>query len=152
MFYIPANLYPIATLPIGLTPTRYTVLEGVIDLAKAGLLGLALLVFTASFAIPFLKLIGLSYCLSSILRKSPRRLVLKTRIYRVVEEIGRWSMVDPFVIACFVPVMHYNNLIYGRAEAAAPAFATVVVLTMIAARMFDPRVMWDVAARARKPA
>ena len=152
LFYIPANLFPIATLPIGLTPTRYTVLQGVIDLAQAGLLGLALLVFTASFAIPFLKLIGLSYCLASILRRSPRRLVFKTRIYRVVEEIGRWSMVDPFVIACFVPVMHYNNLIYGRAEAAAPAFATVVVLTMIAARMFDPRVMWDVAARVRKAA
>ncbi len=149
LFYIPANLFPIATLPIGLTPTRYTVLEGVIDLAKAGLLGLAVLVFTASFAIPFLKLIGLSYCVSSVIRRSPHRLVFKTRIYRLVEEIGRWSMVDPFVIACFVPVMRYNNLIYGRAEAAAPAFATVVVLTMVAARMFDPRTMWDAAATGR---
>jgi paraquat-inducible protein A len=53
------------------------------------------------------------------------------------------------VIACFVPVMKYNNLIYARAEPAAPAFATVVVLTMIAARAFDPRLMWDAALRAR---
>ena len=149
LLYIPANLFPIATLPIGITPTRYTVLEGVLDLAKAGLLGLAVLVFTASFAIPFLKLIGLSYCVLSVVRRSPRRLVFKTRVYRVVEEIGRWSMVDPFVIACFVPVMRYNNFIYGRAEAAAPAFAGVVVLTMIAARLFDPRRMWDAALAPR---
>ena len=149
LLYIPANLLPIATLPIGLTPTKYTVLEGVIDLVKAGLAGLALLVFTASFAIPFLKLAGLGYCVASVMRRSGRRLVFKTRVYRVVEEIGRWSMVDPFVIACFVPVMRYNTFIYGRAEPAAPAFAGVVVLTMLAARLFDPRAMWDAAARGR---
>lgn len=149
LLYIPANVLPMATLPIGLTPTKYTVLEGVLDLAKAGLLGLALLVFTASFAIPFLKLAGLSYCVASVVRRSGRRLVLKTRIYRVVEEIGRWSMVDPFVIACFVPVMRYNNFIYGRAEPAAQAFTGVVVLTMLGARLFDPRAMWDAAAASR---
>jgi paraquat-inducible protein A len=145
ILYIPANLFPIATLPIGLAPTKYNVLQGVIDLAQAHLFGLALLVFTASFAIPLLKLIGLTYCLVSVIRRSRQRLVLKTRVYRIVEEIGRWSMVDPFVIACFVPVMQYNALIYGRAEPAAPAFATVVILTMIAARAFDPRLMWDAA-------
>jgi len=81
--------------------------------------------------------------------------VLKTRVYKIVEEIGRWSMVDPFVIACFVPVMQYNNFIYGRAEPAAPAFAAVVILTMIAARTFDPRLMWDAAGQrafSRSPA
>ncbi len=145
LLYIPANLFPIATLPIGLHPTQYTVLQGVLDLGQAGLWGLALLVFCASFAIPFLKLAGIGYCLLSVFRKSRRRLVAKTRIYQAVEEVGRWSMVDPFVIACFVPVMHYNTFIYGRAEPAAPAFAGVVILTMIAARMFDPRLMWDAA-------
>jgi paraquat-inducible protein A len=148
LLYLPANLYPLATLPIGVTPTKYTVLEGVIDLTQAHLLGLALLVFCASFAIPFLKLAGIGWCLSSVLRRSPRRLRMKTRLYQIVEEIGRWSMVDPFVIACFVPVMQYNSLIYGRAEPAATPFAAVVVLTMLATRAFDPRLMWD-AARAR---
>ena len=143
LFYIPANLLPLATLPIGLTPTRYTVLQGVIDLAQAHLIGLALLVFCASFAIPFLKLAGLGWCLTSVLRRSDRRLRAKTRLFHIVEEIGRWSMVDPFVIACFVPVMQYNALIYGRAEPAATPFAMVVVLTMIATRCFDPRLMWD---------
>ena len=150
LFYIPANLLPLATLPIGLTPTRYTVLQGVIDLGQAHLFGLALLVFCASFAIPFLKLVGLGWCLASVLRRSSTRLRAKTRLYRVVEEIGRWSMVDPFVIACFVPVMQYNALIYGRAEAAATPFALVVVLTIVAARCFDPRIMWDAARQGRR--
>lgn len=147
ILYVPANLYPIATLPIGLTPTRYTVLEGVKDLVQARLLGLAALVFTASFAIPFAKLAGLGVCVAAVLRPSPRGLRAKTRLYRVVEEIGRWSMVDPFVIACFVPVTQYNALLYGRAEIAAPFFTAVVVLTMVAADQFDPRLMWDAARR-----
>ncbi len=148
LFYIPANLLPLATLPIGLTPTRYTVLQGVIDLAQAHLIGLAALVFCASFAIPLLKLVGLSWCIVSVLRRSSRKLRFKTRLYRVVEEVGRWSMVDPFVIACFVPVMQYNALIYGRAEAAATPFTLVVVCTIVAARCFDPRRMWDAAGAA----
>ena len=149
LFYLPANLLPLATLPIGITPTKYTVLQGVIDLAQAHLFGLALLVFCASFAIPFLKLAGLGWCVLSVLRRSDKGLRTKTRLYHVVEEIGRWSMVDPFVIACFVPVMQYNALIYGRAEAAATPFALVVVLTMTATRCFDPRLMWDAARRPR---
>ncbi len=148
IFYVPANLYPIATLPIGLTPTRYTVLEGVGDLIQAKLLGLAALVFTASFAIPVLKLLGIAVCVASVLRRSPSHLRLKTRLYGVVEEIGRWSMVDPFVIACFTPVTQYNALLHGRADAAAPCFTAVVVLTIFAAQQFDPRLMWD-AARSR---
>lgn len=147
LLYIPANIYPLATLPIHYKPTTYTVLEGVIELAQAGLWDLAILVFTASFAIPFLKLVGLAWCISSVLRRSDRRLVAKTRTYRVVEEIGRWSMVDPFVIGAFVPVMNYNSLVYGRAEAAAVPFTAVVVLTIISAKTFDPRLMWDAARK-----
>ena len=147
LLYIPANLWPIATLPINYQPLKYTVFGGVVDLVTAGLIPLALLVFTASFAIPILKLAGLGWCIASVLRRSDRHLVAKTRTYRAVEEIGRWSMVDPFVIACFVPVMHYNSLIYGRAEPAAVPFTGVVVLTIIGAKQFDPRLMWDAARR-----
>ena len=149
LLYLPANLFPIATLPINYHPLQYTVLEGVIDLGTAGLWSLAALVFTASFAIPVLKLIGLGWCVSSVLSRSRSRLVAKTRVYRIVEELGRWSMVDPFVIGCFVPVMHYNSLIYGRAEPAASPFTAVVILTIISAKTFDPRLMWD-AARSRR--
>ena len=148
LLYVPANVYAIATLPIGFQSVQYNVLEGVRDLLGAGLVGLALLVFCASFAIPLLKLVGIAICLVSVLRRSRRGLVAKTRLYGVVEEIGRWSMVDPFVIACFVPVMDYNTLIHGRAGPAAPAFTAVVIVTMIAARAFDPRLMWDASRRS----
>jgi paraquat-inducible protein A len=150
LLYIPANLYPLATLPIGGKPMQYTVLEGVIDLIKADLWALAGIVFVASFLIPGLKLAGLSWCVLSVLRRSDRHLVAKTRMYRLVDEIGRWSMVDPFVIGCFVPVMGYNALIYGRAGPAALPFTLVVVLTIIGAKAFDPRLMWDAAER-RQP-
>jgi paraquat-inducible protein A len=145
LLYIPANIYPLATIPINYQPTTYTVLEGVIELAQAGLWDLAILVFCASFLIPFLKLAGLSWCLLSVLTRSRRHLVAKTKTYRLVEEIGRWSMVDPFVIGAFVPVVTYNAFIYGRAEPAAVPFTAVVVLTMISAKTFDPRLMWDTA-------
>ena len=145
VLYIPANLYPIATLPIGLTPTAYTVLEGVGDLVQAHLLGLALLVFTASFAIPFVKLAVLCWCMASVARRSNRGLKTKTRSYRIIEEIGRWSMVDPFVIACFVPVTQFNAAISSAANTAAPFFTGVVVLTILATQSFDPRLMWDQA-------
>ena len=148
LLYIPANLYPIATLPIHYRPTSYTVLGGVIDLADANFYGLALLVFGASFVIPVLKLVGLGWCALSVLTRSRRHLVAKTKVYRIVEEIGRWSMVDPFVIGCLAPVLNYNSLIHGGAGPAALPFTTVVILTVFSAKTFDPRLMWD-AARSR---
>jgi paraquat-inducible protein A len=148
LLYLPANLYTIATIPIDFRPTAYTVFGGIVDLSESGLFGLALLVFSASFAIPLLKMAGLSWCAVSCLRRSNSRLVGKTRIYRLIEEIGRWSMIDPFTIACFIPVMDFNSLLYGRAGPAATPFAAVVILTTIAVKCFDPRAMWD-AARGR---
>ncbi|MDE2356821.1 MAG: paraquat-inducible protein A, partial [Alphaproteobacteria bacterium] len=104
LLYIPANLYPIATLPIGLTPTRYTILQGVKDLMTAGFDGLALIVFTASFLIPCGKLLGLGWCTVSVLTRSRFALKSRSRLYTAIDEIGRWSMIDPFVIGAFVPV------------------------------------------------
>jgi paraquat-inducible protein A len=150
ILYVPANLYPMATLPIGFTSVKYTVLQGVVDLSQAKLFGLAMVVFLASFAIPLLKIAALAWCIASVLLRSRAHLVAKTRLYLVVEEIGRWSMVDPFVIACFVPVTQYNALIHGSAEPAAPVFAAVVILTTLAARCFDPRLLWDASEQTRK--
>jgi paraquat-inducible protein A len=123
------------------------VMGGVIDLIRSHLLGLAALVFTASFTIPLLKMLGLAWCASSALCGSCRFLVGKTRVFRVVEEIGRWSMVDPLTIACFVPVLQFNALIDGHAEPAVVPFSAVVILTTLAAQFFDPRKMWDVAKK-----
>ena len=143
LMYFPANIYPIATIPIDFKPTSYTVLGGVIDLVRSHLLALAALVFTASFTIPLLKMLGLAWCASSAMCGSCRFLVGKTRVYRIVEEIGRWSMVDPLTIACFVPVMQFNALIDGHAEPAVVPFSAVVILTTVAVQLFDPRKMWD---------
>jgi paraquat-inducible protein A len=147
LLYLPANIYPIATIPIDLKPTSYTVLGGVIDLVKSHLLGLAALVFTASFTIPLLKMLGLAWCASSAMCSSCRFLIGKTRVYRIIEEIGRWSMVDPLTIACFVPVLQFNALIDGHPEPAVAPFAGVVILTTLAVQFFDPRKMWDVAGQ-----
>jgi paraquat-inducible protein A len=141
LLYLPANLYPIATIPIDWKPTAYTVVGGIIDLSKSRLIVLAVLVFCASFAIPILKMAGLSWCVLST--RSSKQLIRKTQVYRLIEEIGRWSMVDPFTIACFAPVMHFSRLIDGRAGPAATPFAAVVILTLLAVRCFDPRGMWD---------
>src|ERR1700722_10893682 len=149
LLYLPANIYPIATIPIDLKPTSYTVLGGVIDLVKSHLLGLAALVFTASFTIPLLKMLGLAWCASSAMCSSCRFLLGKTRVYRIVEEIGRWSMVDPLTIACFVPVLQFNALIDGHAEPAVVPFSAVVILTTLAVQLFDPRRMWDAAEKNR---
>jgi paraquat-inducible protein A len=149
LLYFPANIYPIAIIPIDLRPTSYTVLGGVIDLVRSHLLGLAALVFTASFTIPLLKMLGLAWCASSAMCGSCRFLVGKTRVYRVVEEIGRWSMVDPLTIACFVPVLQFNALIDGHAEPAVIPFSSVVLLTTLAVQLFDPRRMWDAAEENR---
>jgi paraquat-inducible protein A len=149
LMYLPANIYPIATIPIDLRPTSYTVLGGVIDLVRSHLLGLGALVFTASFTIPLLKMLGLAWCASSAMCGSCRFLVGKTRVFRVVEEIGRWSMVDPLTIACFVPLLQFNALIDGHAEPAVVPFSAVVILTTLAVQFFDPRKMWDVAGQNR---
>lgn len=147
LLYIPANLYALATLPIHFHPTSYTILQGVVELFHAHFFVLAVLVFTASFAIPVLKLIGLTWCVHSVVFRSRRHLVTKTRVYRIVDEIGRWSMVDPFVIGVATPVLDYSAIFHGGAGPAALPFTAVVVLTVLSVKLFDPRLMWDAARR-----
>ena len=145
VFYAPANILPFATIPINLQPTAYNIIGGVHDLLEAGLYGLALLVFLASFLIPVLKLTAIAWFIYSVRSHSSRKLVVKTRLYQLVDEIGRWSMVDPLTVAAFVPVVRYNVLLTARAESAAPFFTGVVIFTILAAKSFDPRLMWDVS-------
>ena len=148
IFYAPANILPIATIPINLKPTAYNIIGGVHDLLDARLYGLALLVFLASFLIPMAKLGAMAWFIYSVRAHSKRKLRLKTQLFQLIDEIGRWSMVDPLVIASFVPVVHFNTLLTARADDAAPFFTGVVILTILAAKSFDPRLMWDVAETA----
>jgi len=142
--YLPANLLPIMSVTsLGQTQSD-TILSGVIFLLAHGMWPLALVVFIASVLVPLLKLVILVYLLTSVQMRSARRPRDRTRLYRITEAVGRWSMVDIYVVTILVALVHLGNLATIEAEMGAVFFAAVVVLTMFAAMSFDPRLIWDV--------
>jgi paraquat-inducible protein A len=124
---------------------QYRIIDGIRDLFKAGLAPFGILIFFTSIAIPMLKIFGLGWCILSVVRRSKKHLVLKTKLHRAIEELGRWSAVDPFTIAVFIPLMQFDSLASSTGAPGAPAFIVVVVLTLLASEAFDPRLMWDAA-------
>jgi paraquat-inducible protein A len=143
--FFPANLYPMSVdRQFGvLVPHR--IVDGIMELFQAHLWPLGVLIFCTSVAIPLLKLAGLSWLLICVWQGSCRRLVLKTRLCRLIDEIGRWSCVDIFTIAVFLPLMQFHGMVSTDAANGATAFLLVVVVTMLASHTFDPRLMWDAA-------
>lgn len=149
VLYFPANLYPMSTdLQMG-THVSHRIIDGILDLFGAGLWPLGILIFFTSVAIPLLKLAGLSWFMFSVKRGSRSHLVLKTRLHRFIDEIGRWSNLDVFTVAVFVPLLQFDSLASADAAPGSTAFILVVVLTMIASQVFDPRLMWDAALEFR---
>ena len=143
LLYPVANYFPMS-IDIQLGQVKqHTIASGLEQLVSAGLWPLAVLIFCASIAIPLLKLIGMTWLILSARQGSRRRLLLKTRLYRVIREIGRWSNIDVFTIAIFLPLMQFSGLVSVRAASGAPAFLAVIVLTMLAVHLFDPRLIWD---------
>lgn len=141
--YIPANLYPFMTLTsLGQTQS-YTIMGGIEELAQAGLWPLALLVLFASIMIPMLKLVGLAVMMISTQCGSRKLLKERTMAYRVIEFIGRWSMIDVFMVSILVALVHFGQIAAVSANTGMVCFAAVVVLTIFAADIFDPRLMWD---------
>ena len=141
-----ANYFPMSVqYRPGGRENLHTIASGVEQLFGAGLWPLGILIFCTSIAIPLLKLVGLSWMMWSVHHGSDRRLVLKTRLYRAIEELGRWSNIDVFTVAIFLPLIQVGGFVSVQAGTGAPAFLGVVVLTMIASRIFDPRLMWDSA-------
>lgn len=141
--YVPANIYPVMTLTSFGHTNAYTIMGGIIELGQAGLWPLALLVFFASIAIPMLKLIALSFMLLSTQIGSARFLQGRTVIYRMIVFIGRWSMIDVFMVSLLVALVHFGQLANIAAGTGILCFAAVVILTIIAVDVFDPRLMWD---------
>ena len=141
--YLPANVLPIMTVvSLGNTQSD-TIMSGVIYFLKHSDWPLALIIFTASVMVPMLKMIALTYLLLSVQRKSPLRRNQRTRLYRVTELVGRWSMVDVFVVALMAALVQVGELATIQPAMGAVAFASVVILTMLAAMAFDPRLIWD---------
>jgi len=143
VLYLPANLLPIMTVNTLGKGSPDTIMSGVITLAQHGMYPIAAVVFIASILVPTFKLIGLALLLYSVQRRQPLSARQRIWMYRFIEFIGRWSMLDIFVIAILVAVVNFGQLASVSANAGAIAFASVVILTMLAAVTFDPRLIWD---------
>lgn len=145
ILYIPANLFPVMVVTSLGSSESDTIMSGVIYLATSGMLPIAILVFFASITVPLLKLLGLVYLMIGTMRRSRLRLRDRALMYRIIEAVGRWSMIDIFMVSILVALVRLGALASIAPGPGATAFAAVVVLTMFAAGAFDPRLMWDAA-------
>jgi paraquat-inducible protein A len=144
VFYIPANVLPITTVVSFGKAQSDTIMSGVIYFIKTGMWPIALVIFVASIFVPLLKLLILTFLLITVQRKSGWRPKDRTRLYRITEAIGRWSMVDIYVVTILVALVNLGSLASIAAGPGAIFFAAVVVITLFAAMTFDPRLIWDV--------
>lgn len=143
ILYIPANVLPITTvMSLGQVQSD-TIISGVVYFVRTGMWPIALVIFVASVAVPIIKLFVLSFLLISVQRKSHWRPGERTRLYRMTEIVGRWSMVDIYVVTILVALVQLGTLSHITAGPGASFFAAVVVITMFAAMSFDPRLIWD---------
>ena len=143
LLYLPANLLPVLSIERFGRHEPSTILGGVHELVIAGLWPLAVIVFTASIVVPLTKLFGLSLMLVMTRLRSRRWLVGRTQLFRLIDRIGRWSNIDVFMISILVALVRFGTLTSVLPEPGAIAFAAVVIITMLASRSFDARVMWD---------
>ena len=143
ILYIPANTLVMMETGSLLTYRRDTIVSGVAHLWKTGSWLIAVIVFIASVAIPLLKLFSLTLLLFSVQRRSASRPRQRTRLYRMVELVGRWSMLDIYVVTLLAALVQLGSMATVKAGPAAVAFGSVVVLTMFATMEFDPRLIWD---------
>jgi paraquat-inducible protein A len=145
VLYIPANLLPVMYTRSLLDDERDTIMSGVLVLLHSGSWPIAVLVFIASIVVPLLKIITLSVILFSVWRRSPRLHAERSELFRMVDFIGRWSMLDVYAISLLVALVQIRSLAFVAVGWGALAFGAVVVLTLFAARTFDERLLWDTA-------
>ncbi|MGA3123420.1 MAG: PqiA/YebS family transporter subunit [Polyangiaceae bacterium] len=147
LLYVPSNVLPVMTIKRMGKGGPTTIVHGVVELAQSHLWPLALLVLAASVIIPVVKLLSLSAMLVLTHRRSARWLHGRTRLFRAVKIIGRWSMIDIFALAVLVGVVRLGAIASVLPGLGAAAFCSIVVMTMAATETFDPRLMWDAAER-----
>ena len=140
---IPANILPIMQTGSLFGSQRDTIISGVIYLWNSGSWALALLVFFASIVVPIAKLLTLTYLVHSVQRQSTHQPQQRTRLYHLLKFIGRWSMLDIYVVTLMVALVQLQSLATVTAAPGVVAFGAVVVTTMIAAMTFDSRLIWD---------
>jgi paraquat-inducible protein A len=151
LLYLPANYYPVLSVVQSGAGSPSTILGGIEELLSDKLYPLAALVFFASILVPLLKLVGLTVMLISTQTGYAGWLRDRTRLYTVIRFIGRWSMIDIFMESLLGALVAFGSVITIQPGVGAIAFCSVVILTMFAAETFDPRLMWDAAAKRRAP-
>jgi paraquat-inducible protein A len=143
VLYVPANVLPIMETESIFDSQRDTIMSGVVFLWTSGSWMLAIIVFIASITVPLLKMLSLLTLLIAVHRGTRKHCHDLTRLYRVLELIGRWSMLDIYVLAVLVTLVQLRLFASVTPAAGALAFGAVVVLTMLATISFDPRLIWD---------
>jgi len=143
LLYIPAMLYPIMEVTKFGVNIQSTILEGVISFLDMESYFIAIVIFTASVVIPMIKLVGLLFIFISLKINVKMQNKTKILIYKFIEAIGKWSMIDIYVVAILASVVQLDEIFNIKGGLAATSFALMVILTMIAANRFDTRIIWD---------
>jgi paraquat-inducible protein A len=138
---VPANVLPVLSSKLPGEVRTDTIYSGTVHLVQTGLWPIALIVFVASIMVPFLKLGGLWWLLWSV-RHGTHHPVRMTKVFRVIDEIGRWSMLDVFLVAFLAGAVEFGGMASVEPRLGIVAFAAAVVLTMLATHAFDPRLLW----------
>lgn len=143
VLYVPANLLPVMHTGTLFNQQTDTIMSGVVHLWVTGSWGLSIIVFVASMVVPLAKLLSLGYLAWAAQRRSTVGVQKRANLYRATHYIGRWSMVDIYVGATLVALVHLGPFANIEPGPGAIAFGAVVVLTMLASMSFDPRLTWD---------
>jgi len=150
-FSLPANYLPIMQVDFLGTPERSTIMDGIEYFFQTGSYGIGLVIMTASILVPVFKVVGLSILLYSLHFNRWSRLAQKTLMFRFIQFIGRWSMLDIFVIALLCALVDFGFFTSIAAAPASTFFTFVVITTMFAAISFDPRLLWDITTPQNRP-
>lgn len=143
VLYLPANLLPITVTSSIFGTQRDTIISGVAYLWGSGSWAIAVIVFVASIVVPLLKLFSLTLLVLSVQRRWRWEALPRTKLFRVLEAIGRWSMLDVYVVTILVALVQVRSLAAITPGSGLLAFAAVVVLSMLATMAFEPRLIWD---------
>ena len=143
VLYVPANLLPVMTTTSLFREESHTIAGGIAQLWEEKAWGLAIIVFVASIAVPILKILVLALLAWTAQYRPHWRRLERARLYRIVEMVGHWSMLDVYVVVLLTGMVRFGRIAAADPEPGLLAFAAVVVLTMLAARSFDPRLIWQ---------
>jgi len=148
--YVPANLYPMLSTRTLIASQEATIIGGAVDLARNGNWGIALVILTASVAIPLGKFLAIAMLALGVRHGSALSGSRRQQLYQVVEYIGRWSMIDVFVVAILASLVQLGAVASVSPGPASLFFALSVIFTMLSAQSFDSRLIWDAAREGRR--